>query len=94
MAPLPSSRMILSKLNMLRAQVGTYSDIRDQRYRTEPDIRTSNIGLREAESDIISDIGMKFYPVSNIRHPLHFGEVSWLSDIALAFIFRRARIRI
>jgi hypothetical protein len=30
------------------------SDIRDQRYWTELDIRTSDIGLKGAESDIIS----------------------------------------
>ncbi len=31
-----------------------FSDIRDQRYRTELDIGTSYIGLKRAESDIIS----------------------------------------
>jgi hypothetical protein len=54
--------------------VGTQSDIRDQRYRTEPDIGTSDIGLKWAESDIILDIGIKFRPISDIRHKilLHF----------------------
>ncbi len=33
--------------------VGTYSDIRDQRYRTELDIGTSDVGLKRAESYII-----------------------------------------
>jgi hypothetical protein len=46
--------------------VGTYSDIRDQLYRTELDIGTSDIGLKRAESDIISDIGINFYPISDI----------------------------
>jgi hypothetical protein len=45
----------------------TQSDIRDQRYRTEPDIGTSDIGLKSAESDIISDIGINFCPISDIR---------------------------
>jgi hypothetical protein len=51
-------------------EVGTYSDIRDQRYRTELDIGTNDIGLKRAESDIISDIGIRFYPISDIRHPM------------------------
>jgi hypothetical protein len=46
--------------------VGTYPNIRDQRYQTEPDIGTSDIGLKRAESDIISDIGINFYLISNI----------------------------
>ncbi len=41
--------------------MGTQSDLRDQRYRTEPDI-----GLKCAESDIILDIGIKFCPISDI----------------------------
>ncbi len=49
--------------------MGTQSDIRDQRYRTEPDIGTSDIGLKSAESDIISDIGINFCPISDIRYP-------------------------
>ncbi len=50
------------------SQVGTQSDIRDQRYRTEPDIGTSNIRLKCVEFDIISDIGIIFCPISDIRH--------------------------
>jgi hypothetical protein len=46
--------------------VGTYSDIHDQRYGTELDIGTSDIGLKREESDIISDIGINFYPISDI----------------------------
>ncbi len=58
--------------------MGTYSDIRDQRYRTELDIGTSDIGLKKVESDIISDIGIKFYPIS-YTHKSHSGwEVSRL----------------
>ncbi len=57
---------------MLSPEVGTYSDIREQRYRTKLDIGTSDIGLKRAESDIIiADIGINVYPISNIRHPLH-----------------------
>jgi hypothetical protein len=48
--------------------VGTQSDIRDQRYRTEPDIGSSDIELKSAESDIISDIGIKFSPISDIQY--------------------------
>ncbi len=45
--------------------------ISDQRHRTKPDIGISDIRLTErAKSDIISDIGIKFYPISNIWHPL------------------------
>ncbi len=36
------------------------SVITDQRYWTELDIGTSDIGLKRAESDIISDIGINF----------------------------------
>jgi hypothetical protein len=47
--------------------VGTQSDSRDQRYRTEPDIGASDIGLKSAESDIMADIGINFCPISGIR---------------------------
>jgi hypothetical protein len=47
---------------------GAQSDIRDQRYRTEPDIGMSDIRLKCAESDIISDIGINFCPISDIQH--------------------------
>ncbi len=46
--------------------MGPYSDIRDKRYRIELDIGTSDIGLKRAESDIISDIGINFYAISDI----------------------------
>jgi hypothetical protein len=58
--------------------VGTYSDIRDQRYWTELDIGTSDIGLKRAESDILSDIGINFYPISDIRHPKIHKSAQWL----------------
>jgi hypothetical protein len=58
--------------------VGTYSDIRDQRYRTELDIGTSDIGLKRAESDIILDIGINFYPISDIRNPKIHKSAQWL----------------
>ncbi len=49
-------------------KVATQSDISDQRYRTQPDIGTSDIGLKSAESDIISDFGINFSLISDIRH--------------------------
>ncbi len=64
--------------------MGTYSDIRDQRYRTELDIGTSDIGLKRSESDIISDIGISFYPISEIRHPLIYSPAQRLRSKALA----------
>jgi hypothetical protein len=51
--------------------VGTQSDICDQRYRTEPGIGTSDIGLKSAEYDIISDIGINFCPISNSDINIH-----------------------
>ncbi len=50
-----------------KCRTGTYSDMRDQRYWTELDIGTSDIGLKRAESDIISDIGINFYLISDIQ---------------------------
>jgi hypothetical protein len=40
--------------------------VHDQRYRSEPDIGTSDIGMKRAESDILSDIGINFYLISDI----------------------------
>jgi hypothetical protein len=65
--------------------VGTYSDICDQRYRTELDFGTSDIGLKRAEFDIISDIGINFYPVSDIRHHNIFSSAQRLKGKALAW---------
>jgi hypothetical protein len=39
--------------------VGPRSDIRD-RYRTEPDVRTSDIGLESVKSDVMWDIVLIF----------------------------------
>jgi hypothetical protein len=50
--------------------VGTQSDIRDHRYRTEPDIGMSDIELKCGESDIISDIGINFCPISDVLYPI------------------------
>ncbi len=47
--------------------MGTYPNICDHRYRTELDIGTSDIGLKRAESDIISNIRINFYPISDIQ---------------------------
>jgi hypothetical protein len=60
--------------------VGTYSNIHDQRYRTELDI-----GLKRAESDTI-DIGINFYPISDIRHPNILRSAQWLRGKALAYV--------
>jgi hypothetical protein len=64
--------------------VCTYSDIRDQQYQTELDIGTSDIGLKRAKSDIVSDIGIKLYPISDIRHPKNQRSAQWLRSKALA----------
>jgi hypothetical protein len=64
--------------------VATFSDIRDQRYRNELDIGTSDIGLNRAESDIISNIGMNFHPKSDIRHPDVHKSAQWLRGKPLA----------
>ncbi len=61
--------------------MGTQSDIRDQRYRTEPDIGTSDIGLKCAEADIMLDIGIKFCPISDIQHK--FYDTPWRSGKTL-----------
>jgi hypothetical protein len=45
-------------------QVDTYSDVDDERYRT---IGTSDIGLKKAECDIVSDIGLNFSAITDIR---------------------------
>jgi hypothetical protein len=49
-------------------EVGTQSDIRDERNQTEHDIETFDIELKNAECDIQSvDIGLNFLPISDIR---------------------------
>ncbi len=65
---------------------------RDQRYRTELDIGTSIIGLKRAESDIISDIGINFYPISNVRHPNSIKLAQWLRSKAFACVNKSLRI--
>jgi hypothetical protein len=65
---LPSSSHHRDIKGIVQPWVGTQSDIRDQRYRTDSDIRTSDIGLKCAESDIIVDIGINFCAISDIRH--------------------------
>ncbi len=65
--------------------MGTSSDIRHQRYRTELNIRTSDIGLKRAESDIISDVRINFYPISDTRHPKIHKSAQWLRNKALVF---------
>jgi hypothetical protein len=46
--------------------VGTWSDFLDQQYQTELDIGASYIGLERAMFDIILNIGINFYPISDI----------------------------
>ncbi len=41
--------------------MGTQTDIRDERYRAEPDIRASDISLKRVEYNIMSDIGQYFF---------------------------------
>jgi hypothetical protein len=63
---------------LVSIQVGTQSDIRDQRYRTEPDIGTFDIGLKFVKSDIMSDIGIIFCLTSDIRiHYLYVLVAQW-----------------
>jgi hypothetical protein len=47
--------------------VGTQPNIRDQRYRTEPNSRTSVLRQQRAESDILSDRGIDFFSISEIE---------------------------
>jgi hypothetical protein len=49
--------------------MGTKSDIGDERYHSESDTETFDIGLKVVESDIMSDIGVSFLPISNILNP-------------------------
>jgi hypothetical protein len=48
-------------------EVGTHSDIRDERYRTEPDIGSSDIALRRAGVRLVSFIGLNFVSITDIR---------------------------
>jgi hypothetical protein len=50
--------------------VGTESDIREERYRTQLAIVASDMRLSNAESDFRSDFGFNFLPLSDIRHAL------------------------
>ncbi len=53
--------------------MSTLSDISDERYLTEPDIGTSDIGMKEMQSAIMLDMGLNFLPISNIRRiPVNF----------------------
>jgi hypothetical protein len=54
--------------HLLYTKVATQSDIRDERYWTEPDIGTFDIELMTAKSCIISDIGLNFLSTADIRH--------------------------
>jgi hypothetical protein len=63
--------------------VGTYSDIRDQRYRTELDI-----GLKRVESDIVSDIGINLCPICDVRHPDIHRSAQWLRGKVLASYYK------
>ncbi len=44
--------------------------------------------IERAESDIISDIGINFYPISYIRHLNAYCQTQKLSFIALAYCFK------
>ncbi len=63
-------------LQSISAHFQYYRYLVRQQYRTEPEIGTSNIVLKRAESDIISDIGINFYPLSNIDIPLFTNQHS------------------
>jgi hypothetical protein len=51
---------------------------------TELDIGTSDIKLKREDSNIISDIGIKYYPISHIRHTAMKRLAQWLRGKALA----------
>ncbi len=44
----------------------------------------SDIGLKRAKTNIISDIGMNVYPISYIWHPLDYRTAQWLNANVLA----------
>jgi hypothetical protein len=44
--------------------MATQSDISDEQYQTEPDVRTFDIGQKTVESNVILDIRFKFLPLS------------------------------
>jgi hypothetical protein len=46
--------------------VCTLSNICDQRYQAEPEIGTSDIGMKSVESDTILDMGINFSPKTDI----------------------------
>jgi hypothetical protein len=76
---LHADTFILQTYTVYLAGIGGHLlNFRDQRYRTELDIGTSEIGLKRAESDIISDIGTNFYPISDIQHPKILKSAQWL----------------
>ncbi len=64
--------------------MGTLSDIRDQRYWTEPHIGPA-LGYRTEESGVrhYIVIGINFYPISHIPHPRYHRSTQWLSSNAL-----------
>ncbi len=59
--------------------------IRDQRYRIEPDIGTSDIRLIEQSLKLYRT--SEFYPISKIRHPKLNIQAQQLSVIELAYYF-------
>jgi hypothetical protein len=54
-------------LHNKEAQVCSWFHIRGERYRTEPDVGTYDIGLNKVESDIMSDIRLNF--PTDLRYP-------------------------
>ncbi len=66
--------------------MGTYSNIRDQRYRTELDVGTFDIELKRAESDRTEESGVRHYIgyrnklLSDTQYPT--SKVSKVSTVA------------
>jgi hypothetical protein len=52
------------------SSVGLQPDIRHERFRTEPDIGATGIGLKRVGSDIMSDI-LLFFLHTNIEYPTY-----------------------
>jgi hypothetical protein len=75
----PRHRWALSLISVI-SNIGL-SQISDSCYRTE-----------RAKSDIILDIGIKFYLISDIWHSLHYGDLSQLSGKVLAFSSKGSRL--
>ncbi len=83
--------------------MGTWSDIRDQRYQTEPDIGTSDIGLREWSPTLyrISESSFIRYPTSKYTQTVSVAQCysaclpirgAWVCICRMKYFFLQCRI--